>query len=268
MQTARVSSISALREFKAALQQYLLNVQKALCEADLQLDRARDAVGHDLPMYWEMELKKRHDELLQAQDDLRRVQLSIAFNPPSAAEQKKAVKVAQQREQEALKKRETCRKWQRQVEQAAIEYRGQVQHIAGAVESDLPRAIAQLDRAVASLEGYTAVAAPRAEDDLLEEEPAPMTGGGPTDAADPFAGFPVAACRALRRITPDVSVRPDIPALPEAEPPGPRLTRRRRDPASAGHLLSRPRLAAARQAEAGRLGRRRSPGAAARCVLS
>jgi len=217
MQTARVSSIPALREFRAAIQQYVLNVQKALCEADLELDRMRDWMMHDQPAYWSMELKRRHDEVLHAKDELRRVQLSIAHNPPSAAEQKKALKVALAREQEAMTKQKACVRWQRQIDQAGNEYRGQVQHIANALDADLPRALAQLERAVSALESYVATAAPRADEDgFADRHDASAAATASAEPLDPFAVFSIESCRALRRITASISDRCSI-AFPELE---------------------------------------------------
>ncbi|MGI9014790.1 MAG: immunity protein Imm33 domain-containing protein [Phycisphaerales bacterium] len=166
---ANVTSIEALSALRAAVLKFIMEADKSLIEADSEAQRVESWINHDQPIYWKVELRKREQAVAQAKDELRRIQLTIAEHKPSAVEQKKALKQAQLRVEEARKKIEVTRQWSRRFAQVMNEFRGQTQHLMSAIDGELPKAVAQLDRLSANLDAYLAVAAPEADPALTGE---------------------------------------------------------------------------------------------------
>lgn len=184
---ARLTDIRALEEVRAAFVKFRDETNRALMEVDIEAQRAVNWVRNEQAAYWKQQERKRHELLEHAKAELRRAQFPTTDGKiPSAIEQKKAVAKAEAAVEEAREKIENVRKWSRLLERELAEYTGLAQPLAGAIDSDIPRAIALLDRMTGSVESYLAVA-PVAGDD--EEGRAADEAGGsmarPTEAAAP-----------------------------------------------------------------------------------
>ncbi len=164
---AHVGSVDALLRLRAAMHAFIATADKALCESSIEIDRTADWIAHDRQAFWTSEIRKRHDAVVKAQDEVRRAQWTIGDHKPGAIEQKKALKKAQERLEEAKQKIANVARWKRDFAQAANEYKGQVQHISSALDADLPRAVGALDQAIDTIGAYLAVEAPAgAADDI------------------------------------------------------------------------------------------------------
>jgi len=106
-----------------------------------------------------MEIRKCEDALVQARIELerRRGMKMPGGEAPSCMEERKAVERARQRRQYAEDKVEAVRKWGFVVEHEADEYSGRANQLHGVIDSELPRAVSMLDRALSALEAYTAL---------------------------------------------------------------------------------------------------------------
>jgi len=211
---AHLSSIDALNSLRGGLVTFIEQIGKAMIEADLEIQRVSEWIGKDRPAYWAAELKKRETEIAKAKDELRKVTLSITQHTPSAVEQKKALKKAQLRWEEAREKIAVCKRWRVQFDRAVHEYRGQAQHILSASEADLPKAVALLERLTADIDAYLAVQAPATDPALLAEPSGASAGSSMTMPVEsqrkPAARkpvLPVKDCRVLRIRVPAAAQR-------------------------------------------------------------
>ena len=163
---ANIRSIDALQSMRAAILNFLKEAEQSLAEVDAESQRVADWITHQQPSYWKLEKRKREKEVAQAKDDLRRVQLSISDHKPSAVEQKKALKKAQNRLEESRQKIEAVKRWGRAFQQAQHEYRGQIQQLMSAVDGDLPRSVSMLEKMIENIDAYLAVAPPPTAEDM------------------------------------------------------------------------------------------------------
>lgn len=153
-QAARVSSINALKDFKRALGSFATVVNNALGEAQADLQRTAWWVQHDQMSHWQAQKRKRTAQLALAKSELFRAQVASDDQRVSATLERKAVDKAQHMLDEAERKLENVKRWGRMLEREVILYKGHSQQLARAVEGDVPRALARLDKMVAALEKY------------------------------------------------------------------------------------------------------------------
>lgn len=160
MPSARVQSVAAIAEFRAALIQFAHEVRKSLDSTGLEVRRGLEWIVDEQPRYWQQQIRVRGDEVLQAKNDLHRCRSMPAPDGhiPSCIEQKKALEKAQRRLREAEEKLKLTRQWGRVIEREVTEYDGRSNQLAGHLDAAMPRAVATLDRILATLESYLAVA--------------------------------------------------------------------------------------------------------------
>jgi len=162
---ARVESVEALKHLRAALVKFAYEVRSALGSAETTVSRARSWVDDEQKNYWQQQKRQRHDALQKAMEALRAKEL---YQRPdgtrqSADEEEKAVKIAERRLEEAEEKLKFVRHWSTYLEREQQLFRGQINGLATAGESDVPRAAADLERMIISLETYLAEAAVSAD---------------------------------------------------------------------------------------------------------
>lgn len=163
---ARLTDIRALEEVRAAFVKFRDETNQALTEVDIEVQRAVNWVRNEQAAYWKQQERKRHELLEHAKAELRRAQFPTTDGKiPSAIEQKKAVAKAEAAVEEARDKIQSVRKWSRLLEREVAEYTGLAQPLTGAIDSDIPRAIALLDRMAGSVESYLAVAPAEGDDE-------------------------------------------------------------------------------------------------------
>ncbi len=156
---ARLTDLRALDDARAGFVKFRDEAGQALMEVEIEAQRALNWVRTEQDAYWKQQHRVRGERLEQARSELRRAQFPASDGRiPSAIEQKKAVAKAEAAVEEARQKIESVRRWSRLLERELAEYSGLAQPLAGALDADLPRAIALLDRMLHSVEGYLAVA--------------------------------------------------------------------------------------------------------------
>ena len=175
-QAARVSSIDALKHFKHALVEFGTMANMALGEAQADVQRTTWWIQNDQLAYWKNQKRKRTTRLAQAKSELFRAQAASPDLRGSDLLERKAVDKAQRALDEAETKIANVKRWSRLLEREVLLYKGQCQQLARAVEGDLPRAVASLEKMVAALERYVKLAAP-AHQPQIE----PASGGEPRE---------------------------------------------------------------------------------------
>lgn len=156
-----VSSIDVLRSVRESLVLFTDDAQAALGSMESEIRRCIDWLSHDQRMYWQSEVKRRHEALSQAKAELHRKQLSqMSGQNAHDSEQREAVRIAKRRLEEAEDKVELVKRWLPEVERAVMEYLGQARSFADLLEFDVERSTELLDRMVAALEDYVRTAPP------------------------------------------------------------------------------------------------------------
>ena len=176
---ARVNSIEALRQFRAALAEFADGARNALGGIDIELRRVREWLEHEQPRYWKHQIKVWDERMAEARSSLHRKNLQRTDGfVPDVSQEKEALRLCKQRMEEAERKLATIRRWVPQLQHAFSEFRGRTRPLADAASVDIGRMLAMLDRMIASLEGYVSTPPPRTTSD------APVGGPSGPPAAD------------------------------------------------------------------------------------
>jgi hypothetical protein len=158
-QSAKLTSIDAVRKLAVALRRYIEDAGSALSELDMEVNRALQWIDHDRKEYWHDQVRRGMERVAGARANLERKMICrVDDQRSSQLDEKKALDQEKHRLEQARDKTEIVRQWARTIHHEAIEYRGNVNHLAGFLQLDLPRAIALLTRMSRALESYVAVA--------------------------------------------------------------------------------------------------------------
>lgn len=159
-ETARVTSIDALRELYEGIVTFREEAKNALVSVEMECRRATDFLNGQR-LYWAEELKRRKEKLSQAQSDLHRKKLQA--KPGSVvqdSDQKEAVRVAVIRVREAEAKIEVVKKWASPLQHAIDEYHGKSRPLGDMLEGDVEKSLGLLDRMIIALEEYIRLSPP------------------------------------------------------------------------------------------------------------
>jgi hypothetical protein len=161
-QSARVTSVEAVKEFRPALIIFCEQAKDALSSVDMETRNLLDWLQRDQLGYWQRQLRLRQEEVSEAKAELFRRQLpGIRGEKPDCLEEKKALRIAQMRLEEAEDKIENCKRWSRLLPRAVDDYIGPARRLAGLVEGDCPPPLAQINRILEALHAYIELAPPR-----------------------------------------------------------------------------------------------------------
>jgi hypothetical protein len=157
---AHVTSIAALREFRADLLAFADEGKEALSANDMEVQRAFAWLDTQA-QFWAREIRNRYEAIVQAKQALRtRKIMKIFGKPPDCTEQEKALRIAKQRHEEAEQKLAACKRWAPQLRRYADEYEAKARHLGNMLEVDVAKAAARLEKQVEALEAYVGMAPP------------------------------------------------------------------------------------------------------------
>ena len=160
--SANVTSIDAVAEFKAVLQQFEADVRDALVTLQLESQRAIDWIENDRATYWPHQVRTASEKVTEARNNLERAQLSIRpDDKPSCYQDKKELASAIKRLRYVEDKVRLVRQWRRRLHHETDEFHSKVGRIDQIIDVDLSRAIAALDRIVTALDRYSDQSKPR-----------------------------------------------------------------------------------------------------------
>ena len=180
-EAARVTSIPALADFRAALVAFADETKDALAAVEMEIRRTFDWLGAQLQA-WKQEVRLAEDAVFEAQQELaRRKLMRVGGRPLDCTDQEKALRRAQGRLEHAEDQRDRTQKWLRDLPTDVTEYEGRGRQLQALVEGDLPRACALLEHMIAALEAYVDLrSAPRVE-------PSSARSSAPAETAPPAA---------------------------------------------------------------------------------
>lgn len=158
MATAHLTSLDALRQFRAALIAFADTSHETMIGLDMELQRGLQWILETQPRFWKSEEKRLYDLVIQAKADLSRARgMAMKGQPAVCTEQKKALDRAVAQLRHAEEKSKVTQRWGRIIEHDANEFQGRANQFTSLLEGDLPRAIALIDRAIAAVEAYLEV---------------------------------------------------------------------------------------------------------------
>jgi hypothetical protein len=178
MPTARVQSVDALKHFRIALWKFAEAANVALGDSEGEIQRTLMWLQGEQQQFWTGQIRKRHEKVNQCKDAVRQKKLfkDSTGKQQSAVDEEKALAKAQKLLAEAEQKLINTRRHAGKVQKELHSYKGAVQRFSTAVSSDLPNAVATLDRMVQSLEAYLSLTAAGA---AAEWNPPPLDTGAP-----------------------------------------------------------------------------------------
>src|SRR5262249_6266361 len=161
--SANVQSIQTLRDFKVAMVNFSEDARNALSGVEMDLRRMRDWLERDQLGYWQMQIKRRNEEVMQARADLHRRKISQqGSDAVSDSEQKEALREATRRLRFAEDKGALIRRLIPQLHHAIAEYHSHSQPLGDHLTGGFERSLNGLERMILSLEAYIATTAPSA----------------------------------------------------------------------------------------------------------
>jgi hypothetical protein len=219
--SANVQSIQTLKDFKVAMITFGEDARNALSGVEMDLRRMRDFLERDQLGYWQMQIKRRNEEVMQARADLHRRKISQqGSDAVSDTEQKEALREAMRRLRVAEEKVALIKRLIPQLHHAIAEYHSHAQPLGDHLTGGFERSLAVLERMILSLESYIATAAPTAP----RLEPSASTSGaatttGASATSEPAADGAAAGDGAAAEASPPSTATATEPApAPAGEP--------------------------------------------------
>ena len=121
----------------------------------MDIRRAQDWLD-ERKNYWTAAVRKSEDLVFQTKNELtRRRMMRIGERNPDCSEQEAAFHAARRQLEAAQEKLASCRRWQRKLVEALVDFEGPANQLSGVLDGEAPRALAYLDGKIASLEAYT-----------------------------------------------------------------------------------------------------------------
>jgi hypothetical protein len=160
---ANVLSVQALKDFKNTMINFAEEARNALSGVDMELRRMRDWLERDQLGYWQAQVKRRNEELMQARSDLHRRKITQqGSDAVSDAEQKEALREAQRRLRIAEEKVALVKRLIPALHHAIAEYHSHAQPLGDHLTGGFERSLGSLERMITALDAYLATAVPTA----------------------------------------------------------------------------------------------------------
>src|SRR5262249_34072069 len=134
----------------------------SLSGVDMELRRMRDWLERDQLGFWQSQVKRRHEELMQARADLHKRKISQqGSDAVSDAEQKEALREAQRRLRVAEEKVELIKKKLiPYLNHETAEYHARAQPLGDHLTGGFEKSVAALEKMTVALEAYLATRVP------------------------------------------------------------------------------------------------------------
>jgi hypothetical protein len=161
--SANVLSLQTLKDFKNVMITFAEEARNSLGGVDMELRRMRDWLERDQLSYWQTQVKRRNEELMQARSDLHRRKITQqGSDAVSDADQKEALREAQRRLRVAEEKVALVKKLIPMLHHAIAEYHSHSQPLGDHLAGGFERSVAGLEKMITALEAYLATAVPTA----------------------------------------------------------------------------------------------------------
>lgn len=159
--TANVRDIDAIREFRTALIEFIEETTGALEVMTMEMQRVKAWIEQEQPQYWTIQTRKAFDKIAETRVALNRCQMrTVAGQRSSCIEEKQAFAAAKRRLQHCHDQVEVVKRWGMKLRHEADEFRGRLAGVRRMLETDLPRALALLEKTASVLEAYAEIPPP------------------------------------------------------------------------------------------------------------
>jgi hypothetical protein len=185
MPSARVYSVEALKEVKAALADFTDQVAQTLASVDADINRVSQWLTQDRPAYWKAQIRRREDEVAKVQGDIMRKRIIAAPEPASVVEEHKALDRARRRLAEAQKKLQNVKRWAPIWDREALLYKTACRGLTEAIHRDMPLAASRLEAMMDSLESYLRLMPPETDSDAPPDSLPPEPEAAPDQPIAP-----------------------------------------------------------------------------------
>ena len=155
---ARITSIEALETFRSHLILFLAQAYRSVDEVSDEVRRTRQWIQLDRRTHWEGEIRRRRKALDAAQQELLSAKLSTLRDNLSV--QQNGVRRAREALDHAEKKLRGVKIWNRDYDSRSEPLVKGLDNLRHYLDFDLPKALAYLVQAQATLEAYTETPAP------------------------------------------------------------------------------------------------------------
>lgn len=208
MSSARVQSVDALMHFRVALWKFAEAANVALGDAESEVQRTLSWLQGEQQQFWTGQIRKRHEFVNRCKDAVRQKKLfkDSTGRTQSAVDEEKALGIALKRLEEAEQKLLNTKRHSSKLQKEMHMYKGAVQSFATVIASDMPNAVASLDRMVRALEAYVSLVASSGSAEVA----------APAGAA---AGAGSGEVSAMTRAEIDAEVAKAIDAVPDENTP-------------------------------------------------
>jgi hypothetical protein len=161
--SANVLSLDTLKDFKLAMITFAEDARNSLSGVDMELRRMRDWLERDQLGYWQSQIKKRQEDLMQARADLHKRKISQqGSDAVSDAEQKEALRDATRRLRVAEEKLAQIKRLIPFLHHAIDEYHSHSQPLGDHLSGGFEKSVFTLQKMIDSLHAYLALSAPTA----------------------------------------------------------------------------------------------------------
>jgi hypothetical protein len=171
---AKVTSLEAIESFRAKLVIYRDKAGRVLDEVSDDVTRTRLWLENDRIPYWQNQIRTRHRELEQRQQELFTAQLSGLLEASQV--QQAAVQKARHALRDAEARLQLVKQWNRQYDQRVEPVGRQVEKFRQTLGTDLGRALAWMNELLKTLSDYAELSHKAA--------PAPPPSAVESDATD------------------------------------------------------------------------------------
>ncbi|MBL8886289.1 MAG: hypothetical protein JNK16_06480 [Phycisphaerales bacterium] len=153
-ESARINSVTALRDLKVALNQFIEQVNIAFASVDAEIGRTGQWLQQERPAYYKHAVRRAEDAVTRAKSDISRKQYMRAPEPVSVVEERKVLEKLKRRLEELQRKQDAVRKWAPRWEREAMMYKSTCRPLTEYVSATLPRAIERLEKMAVAIEEY------------------------------------------------------------------------------------------------------------------
>ncbi len=157
---ANLKSIDAIRDFRAALIEFMEEGKMALMEAHSDVLKTTMWIQHDRIGHWQHAVRKRHEKVQQCKSELYRAQMQSRDERPSCVVERKALAKAQQEADEAQRKIDACKKSMALLDREGLLFKAALAGFSTSLELDMPNVVAHLERLMDTISKYVAMVAP------------------------------------------------------------------------------------------------------------
>jgi hypothetical protein len=173
--TAHITSVESIEAFRAALIVYLSKTRPVLEDACDEVTRTREWLRSDRRIFWEAQVRRRQNELQQAQQALFSAGLSN-LRPATSAELA-AVQQARRALTKAEEKLKVVKRWALDLDSRCGPLVKQLEQLRTLLGHDVPKAAIYLAQVINTLDAYTGLRPALPANEIPQgppEAPAPL----------------------------------------------------------------------------------------------